>query len=545
MGSRHRLLTSGASDIFSFNINTNNISTGSTAANQFALPTSSGGTYNFNVDWGDGTNNNIITWNDPLITHTYSAAGTYTIKITGQFRRIYFNNTGDRLKILEVNSWGVLEIGAGVNSFQGCANLNLSFVTDVLDLTTSTTMYNLFAFCSSITTINNISLWNTSTITDMFGCFLGATLFNDNVNSWNVQNVTSFYAMFQGAINFNQPLSNWNTSACISFRQMFFGATAFNQSIGNFNVSNSSSFYQMFNNATAFNNGGSSNINNWIFSTTSNISFELMFTGATVFNQPIGNWNTNKVTTMANAFQNTTAFNQSLNTWDVSNVTNMSYMFNGTAAYNQPVNLWNTIKVTNFSNMFSSNTKFNQNIGNFNMVAATTLFRMFYVNNIFNNGGVAGIGNWVFGQTNVTLSGMFINSTAFNQPVLSWNMINVSDISGIFSGASAFNQTLNTWNTSNITAMNQVFQNATAFNQPIGDWNVSNVTDFTNFMGGKTAANYSAANLDLIYNGWSSRPVKPSLTINFNTIKYTAAGQAGRDILVGVPNLWTIVDGGI
>jgi hypothetical protein len=74
---------------------------------------------------------------------------------------------------------------------------------------------------------------------------------------------------------------------------------------------------------------------------------------------------------------------------------------------------------------------------------------------------------------------------------------------------------------------------------------VAAVTNFTNFMAAKTAANYSAANLDAIYNGWSLLTLQTGLTITFNTIKYTAAGQAGRDILTGAPNNWSITDGGI
>jgi surface protein len=115
----------------------------------------------------------------------------------------------------------------------------------------------------------------------------------------------------------------------------------------------------------------------------------------------------------------------------------------------------------------------------------------------------------------------------------------------MFNGATAFNQNIGIWNTSSATAMAGMLQNTTAFNQNIGAWNVSNVTLFTNFMLGKTAANFSATNLDAIYNGWSSRAVKPSITITFGTIKYTAASSAGRAILTGSPNLWTITDGGI
>jgi len=64
-------------------------------------------------------------------------------------------------------------------------------------------------------------------------------------------------------------------------------------------------------------------------------------------------------------------------------------------------------------------------------------------------------------------------------------------------------------------------------------------------MRNKSAADYSAANLDSIYNGWSSRPVQPNINISFWNIKYTAAGQAGKDVLLNAPNLWTILDGGI
>jgi hypothetical protein len=90
-----------------------------------------------------------------------------------------------------------------------------------------------------------------------------------------------------------------------------------------------------------------------------------------------------------------------------------------------------------------------------------------------------------------------------------------------------------------------MFRGAFVFNQNIGSWNISNVNDFGNFMFGKTNLNYSSANLDAIYNGWSLLSVQPNETINFGTIKYTLAGQAGRNILTGAPNNWTITDGGI
>ena len=61
----------------------------------------------------------------------------------------------------------------------------------------------------------------------------------------------------------------------------------------------------------------------------------------------------------------------------------------------------------------------------------------------------------------------------------------------------------------------------------------------------KSFTDYSASNLDAIYNSWSLLTVQPNITIDFGTIKYTLAGQAGKNILDFAPNNWTIVDGGI
>jgi surface protein len=93
--------------------------------------------------------------------------------------------------------------------------------------------------------------------------------------------------------------------------------------------------------------------------------------------------------------------------------------------------------------------------------------------------------------------------------------------------------------------MSAMFRNATAFNQDIGSWDVSNVSNFSSFMQNKNQFNYSATNLDSIYNGWSLLSLIPNIIIDFNSIKYTLAGQAGKNILTGAPNNWSITDGGI
>jgi len=144
---------------------------------------------------------------------------------------------------------------------------------------------------------------------------------------------------------------------------------------------------------------------------------------------------------------------------------------------------------------------------------------------------------------------MFTAATVFNQNIGNWDTSKVTDMNYLFyafaPGQSAFNQNISNWDTSKVTTMREVFLYSDNFNQPIGNWNVSLVTNFTNFMFGKTNLNYSAANYDALLIGWASRPVKPNLSINFGTIKRTAASDAAKTILTSTPNNWTIVDGGL
>ena len=49
---------------------------GTSNDDQITLPLVSSGTYDFTVDWGDGTQDTITSHDQAEVTHTYSAAGT-------------------------------------------------------------------------------------------------------------------------------------------------------------------------------------------------------------------------------------------------------------------------------------------------------------------------------------------------------------------------------------------------------------------------------------------------------------------------------------
>ena len=170
-------------------------STGSSATNQVKLPIYSGGTYNFEVFWGDGSSDVITAWNDAEVTHTYSAEGVYTIEINGIIDGFRFNNVEDKLKITDIIQWGNLRIGNSGSTFYGCSILGSITATDVLNTTGVTIMANMFSGASSFT--GDISLWDVSSVTSMNNMFFGASSFSSDLSRWKVSSVNSMYSMFK------------------------------------------------------------------------------------------------------------------------------------------------------------------------------------------------------------------------------------------------------------------------------------------------------------------------------------------------------------
>jgi surface protein len=242
-----------------------------------------------------------------------------------------------------------------------------------------------------------------------------------------------------------------------------------------------------------------------------------MFWLAAAFNQDISTkavnqgqanqyvaWDVSKVIRMELMFQQATTFNQPIGNWDVSNVTTMYQFLQQASAFNQPIGNWNVSKVQNMFSFFLNASSFNQYIGNWNLIGIRNSFG---------------------------LQSMFQNAIAFNQDI-STKIVNQGRPDQYVA-----------WDLKGVVNVNSMLRNATAFNQNIGNWDVTTITNFSNFMLSKTDLNYSSANLDSIYNGWSSQNVQSGRSISFGTIKYSAAGASGKSILTDTYG-WTIVDGG-
>jgi hypothetical protein len=121
MGIAKRLVESESSVVFPFVFKVT-----TTASNtQFTVPLvdSSGLTPSVNINWGDSTSSPLITSSTSVNRiHTYAAAGTYTITISGFMPGFRVdNNSSIRNLITELVQWGI--VGLRVVNFYGCVNL--------------------------------------------------------------------------------------------------------------------------------------------------------------------------------------------------------------------------------------------------------------------------------------------------------------------------------------------------------------------------------------------------------------------------------------
>ena len=261
---------------------------GSAAAPRtFTIPTiGAGHNYNYTVD----CNNDGVIEASGLTgnyTCTYNTPGIYTIRIGGSFSRMYFNNSGDRLKVRSIDQWGTGQWTSMERAFYGATHMDVK-ATDTPDLTRANNLAYMFAGVTALKGESANWRWDTSGITNMNATFLSTTSFNQPL-PWNTGKVTNFNSTFSGATAFNQPLNDWDVSQAEDASFMFVNATSFNQPLDRWNTSKLRQIRSTFLNAASF-------------------------------DQSLANWNMTEVTAASEAFSRSgmslTAYDQTLIGWD-------------------------------------------------------------------------------------------------------------------------------------------------------------------------------------------------------------------------------------
>ena len=219
-----------------------------TAAGESITIPVGGATGIYTIDWGDGNVNYDVSGDQG---HTYDDAGTYTVRISGDFARIYLNGqqpNADKLQSIE--QWGDVRWESMRSAFQGASSMEYH-ATDTPDLSDVTAMRYMFEGAASFN--GDLSDWDVSSVTDMHGMFYDAASFNGDISAWNVSSVTAMRGMFMSAASFNANLSAWDVSSVTDMSHMFRNAASFNGDISAWDVSSVTAMSQMFQNTASFN----------------------------------------------------------------------------------------------------------------------------------------------------------------------------------------------------------------------------------------------------------------------------------------------------
>jgi len=438
--------------------------------NQFGVET-----YNYNVDCNnDGIDEAIAITGE--YTCVYTVAGIYTIAIkdnTGTregFPRIFFNNSGDKEKILGINQWGTGKWTSMAGAFYGCINLNNEggFASDKPDLSHLTSMELMFAYANAFN--QYIGNWDTSHVTNMSSMFLNAIVFsNQDLSSWNVNEVR-YHNGFMTSVGVNNTPPKW-PDFVIKVKTNNSGVSANNE----FKIPTNP--WESYNYNVDCNNDGIDEIKGATSSYTCSYENEGSYTIAISDNSGTGDgfpriyfnnegdkekitgikqWGTSHWSSMEFAFWGCSNLNQTYgaaeDSPDLSQVESMFAMFAFASSFNQNISHWDTSHVHEMRGVFYGATNFNQDISNWDTSNVTIMTYMFY------------------GATN------------FNQDISGWDTSSVTHMENMFYEAIHFNQDISDWDTSQVITMEYMLYGASDFNKNLSTWNVDEVRHHEDFM---------------------------------------------------------------
>ena len=414
-------------------------------------------TNNYDVDWGDGSSDTAVT--ATIKNHTYAAAGTYTVKITGAFPQPYFGGMSatDRAKLIEMSNWGDIQYTLLFDTFEACSNMQYT-ATDYPDLSTATAntssmLRGLFQDCDGITGAIDLTNWTNLECVGSFG----------------------LYQMFRGCHNIDSiNLSGWTLTHADDCREMFYqvgtgttnGCTFI---LDNMTWSDNSTFQGNWQLAKI----NTISLDNWVLDSVSSVNLTAMFKDSTCPNATLtvdfSSWsNTSQISKIAQTFWGSNITTINTTGWDTSNITDISFAFYQASDLTEIVGLsgWKGNSVTTMRQAFQDAQRLSFATHNFD----STL--------------------WGASLTNLTsLLSTFRNCS-------------------LLVGGTPMNVT--GWDTSNVTTMDSTFY-GTVFSGSIdvSSWDFSSVTTLKGFMRSNTGTtsvtfsnlSSSCTNFDTIFFG--------------------------------------------
>lgn len=337
--------------------------------------------------------------------------------------------------VAESKSHLVSLIDKGIKLFGADCNLNWIDISKITSLSFIFKNYYDYYITTERHRFNgDISLWDTSNVTDMQEMFCNNTRFNGNISQWDVSNVTNMSGMFYQT-KFNVDISQWDVSNVRDMSSMF-QWSKFNQDISRWNINNKCDINGLYHNwdhpeyepvQLSYTDEKIANLNN----TPTNI---LQLVELIKYNVRLHGWTCNlnhiDVSNISNmhglfagewnysddvATYDLNAFNGDISQWDVSNVTDMSFMFYH-SNFTGDISQWDVSNVTNMRNMFRDSI-WNGDISNWYVSNVTTMEQMFDHSKFT---GKYSINNWDVSNV-INMKYMFW-STYFDSDISNWKI---------------------------------------------------------------------------------------------------------------------------
>ena len=502
-----------------------------TFVNNTNIPSTSEASWDVSYTSGDG---DVIAWVIPNVEDStkydlYIGTNDTTIQAPANP-----NNLFVKYKICTaINNLTILDTSKVTDMtwmFSNCSNLTS---LDLSSFNTSkvTNMGSMFYSCSNLTSLD-LSNFDTSKVTDMGGMFdRCSSLINLDVSNFDTSKVTDMAWMFYNCSKLTSlDLSSFNTSSVTYMDFMFYNCSKLTSlDLSNFNTSNVTNMSNMFYECESLTTLDVSK-----FNTSKVTNMHYMFRDCSeLTNLDVSNFDTSKVTDMGGMFDRCSSLiNLDVSKFDTSNVTNMSYMFDWCRKLTSlDVSNFDTSKVTNMSSMFYYCSKLTSlDVSNFNTSKVTDMSSMFDRCSNLTSLDVS-----KFDTTNVTnMESMFsLCSNLTSLDVNNFNTSNVTNMGCMFNYCGKLtNLNLSNFDTSNVTNMENMFSNCSKLsNLDVSKLNTSNVTNmrymFTSCsnLTSLDVSNFNTSNVTNMYYMFKNCRSLTNLDVSkFDTSKVTNMG---------------------
>ena len=152
----------------------------------------------------------------------------------------YFNNSGDKDKIISIPNLGDVGWTSFERAFYGSSTLPASRVA------TSRGYLALLHVQRGVSGQPLTGGWDTSQVTDMSRIFRNAALANPDVSGWDTSQVQDMSFLFSGARAATPDTSAWDTAQVTNMTALFQSTDVANPDVSSWDVSNVTSLWYMF-----------------------------------------------------------------------------------------------------------------------------------------------------------------------------------------------------------------------------------------------------------------------------------------------------------